>query len=392
MFFLALLNYLDRSTLSIANTEIANAFNLKPTEMGVLLSAFMWPYALASLPAGYLVDKFGSNRIMLISMIGWSLACILGGMVAGFYSILCTRLLLGVAEAPFFIIATKIIQQKFPVSKRGFVSSIVALGPRVANILAPLVLVSLILIISWRGMFILLGVIGLIATLIWLQFQKRVFSKHDEQKIINKTQQTSFKKALKNKNVIFLCIGNLCSSYAYWVFLTWLPFYFIKVKGLSLSQMSIATSASFISGIVSVMLGGILSDFLIKRNINAIHSRLIPIIGGCIVASLSILTLPFIDNIFVIVCVIAVAIFCLGLRISPTWALVTDISPSHLVGTIGGAQNFANFIGAGLAPLVTGFILQASNNNFFIIFVFSGLVCLFGSIIYIFIRTKRSFI
>lgn len=390
MFFLALLNYLDRSTLSIANTEIANAFNLKPTEMGILLSAFMWPYALASLPAGYLVDKLGSNKIMLVSMIGWSVACVLGGMVVGFYSILFTRLLLGVAEAPFFIIATKIIQQNFPVSKRGLISSIVSLGPRLANILAPLVLVSLMLLISWRGMFIMLGVVGLIATLVWYSLLKKGIL--HEVKSVKKTQKTSFKQALKNKNVIFLCIGNLCSSYAYWVFLTWLPFYFIKVKGLSLSQMSIATSISFISGVASVMLGGVLSDSLIKRNFTAISSRLTPIIGGCIIASLSILTLPFIDNIFVIVCVIGVAIFCLGLRISPTWALVTDISPPHLIGTIGGAQNFANFIGAGLAPLITGIILQMTDNNFFIIFIFSGLICLFGSIIYMFIRTRRSLI
>lgn len=74
---MALLNYIDRSTLSIANTEIANAFNITPTEMGILLSAFMWPYAIASLPAGYMVDRLGVNKVMLISMIAWSVACIL---------------------------------------------------------------------------------------------------------------------------------------------------------------------------------------------------------------------------------------------------------------------------------------------------------------------------
>lgn len=101
LFFLALLNYVDRSTLSIANTEIANAFNITPKEMGILLSAFMWSYAIASLPAGYMVDRLGVNKVMLISMIAWSVACILGGFVIGFYSILLTRILLGLAEAPF---------------------------------------------------------------------------------------------------------------------------------------------------------------------------------------------------------------------------------------------------------------------------------------------------
>lgn len=387
LFFLALLNYIDRSTLSIANTEIANAFNITPTEMGILLSAFMWPYAIASLPAGYMVDRLGVNKVMLVSMVAWSIACVLGGLVIGFYSILLTRILLGLAEAPFFIVATRIIQHRFPSSQRGLMSSIVALGPRLANILAPLILVGLMLLIDWRGMFILLGIIGLLAALGWKLI-------HTEETIecrptYKKTQKVSISDALKNKNVVFLCIGNLCSSYAYWLFLTWLPFYFIKVKHLSLSQMSIATSVSFISGIASVMLGGIVSDLMIKKGFTAVFARLTPIIIGCLVASIAILALPFIDNIFIIVCVISVTIFCLGLRISPTWALVADISPYSLVGTIGGLQNFANFVGAGLAPLITGIILQSTDDNFMFVFIFSGVICLFGSFIYMLIRNNR---
>ncbi len=167
MLFVVLLNYLDRSTLSIANTEISAAFNIPPAEMGFLLSAFMWPYALASLPAGYIIDRFGINKIMIGSMLAWSMACVLGGFVIGFYSILFTRLLLGVAEAPFFIIATKIIQLNFRADKRGLVSSIVSLGPRLADVLAPVLLVGLMLLIDWRGMFILLGVIGIALTVVW---------------------------------------------------------------------------------------------------------------------------------------------------------------------------------------------------------------------------------
>ncbi|MEY8702093.1 MFS transporter, partial [Francisella philomiragia] len=155
LFFLALLNYIDRSTLSIANTEIANAFNITPTD------------AIASLPAGYMVDRLGVNKVMLVSMVAWSIACVLGGLVIGFYSILLTRILLGLAEAPFFIVATRIIQHRFLSSQRGLMSSIVALGPRLANILAPLILVGLMLLIDWRGMFILLGIIGLLAALGW---------------------------------------------------------------------------------------------------------------------------------------------------------------------------------------------------------------------------------
>lgn len=351
LFLSGLINYLDRSTLSIANITIATDFNISPAEMGLLLSAFMWSYALSSLPSGYLVDRFGIKRIAIVSMVAWAGICILSGLTIGFYSILTMRILLGIAEAPLFIIATKIIQQNFSVAKRGFVSSIIALGPRLSNVMAPIFLVSLMLLVNWRGMFILLGVLGLTTTFIWAKLQNHSYFAHndDNSRPAHMTKK-QFKAILTNHNVIFLCIGNICSTYAYWLFITWLPFYFIENMNLSLPQMGLATSLSFLSSLVSVILGGIVSDYLIKRGVSAIASRLTPIIFGCLIAGVAIMVIPILDNILSIIFLISISVFCLGLRISPTWAIVADIAPPKLIGIVGGTQNLANFIGAGLAP------------------------------------------
>ncbi len=316
LLLLGLLSYLDRSTLSIANTVIASTFDISPTQMGILLSAFMWPYAIASLPSGYIIDKFGVSKIMIISLLGWSIACIFGGIVIGFYSILFVRILLGIAEAPFFIIATKIIQQYFRPSQRGFASSIVALGPRLANVVAPILLVGLISMLSWRGMFILLGILGALMTIAWhitTNLSLKKISPHTTQ-----NNNINLVSCVKNKNVVLLSLGNLGSSYAYWVFLTWLPYYFINNKELDLKQMGIATSISFLLSIISVMLGGIVSDALIKYRICTIKSRLVPIVFGCIVSGFSILLLPFIEDLRLTIIIISISVFCLGLRISPT--------------------------------------------------------------------------
>ncbi|MFC4892558.1 MFS transporter [Pseudofrancisella aestuarii] len=390
LFIIALLNYLDRSTLSIANTEISLAFNISPAEMGILLSAFMWPYAIISLPAGYLVDRYNVHKIMIISMILWSFACILGGLTIGFYSILATRLLLGAAEAPFFIIATKIIQQHFPTKKRGLMSSIVNLGPRVATVIAPVSIVALILFTGWRGMFILLGSLGILIAFIWYKINKRFTNINNHKKQIKSSNPIRLKQAFSNKNVKLLCLGNFSSSYAYWLFLTWLPYYFITAKELNLSEMGIATSASFMLSLLSVMLGGILSDLLIKKKMCPIKARLFPIILGCIIAGLSMLLIPFIQNIYLIITLISISVFALGLRISPTWALVADMSCKNSVGLIGGIQNFANFTGGALAPLVTGVILVHTNNNFNLVFVISAIICLVGTTSYFFITKENS--
>ncbi|KEI35298.1 D-galactonate transporter [Francisella sp. W12-1067] len=390
LFLGALINYLDRSTLSIANTSIATDFNISPSGMGLLLSAFMWSYALSSLPAGYLIDYFGIKRIAILSMVAWAGVCILSGLAVGFYSVLVMRILLGIAEAPLFIIATKIIQQNFSVAKRGFVYSIVALGPRLANVIAPIFLVSLMLLVSWRGMFILLGVVGLTTTLIWAKLQNHSYFAHNNDGLKPKPlTKKQFKAIITNHNVIFLCIGNICSTYTYWLFITWLPFYFIETKNLSLSQMGLATSLSFLSSLISVVLGGIVSDYLIKRGVSAIASRLTPIIFGCLIAGVAIIVIPILDNILSIIFFISISIFCLGLRISPTWAIIADIAPPKLIGIVGGIQNLANFIGAGLAPLTTGFILQETGNNFSIVFIAGSIICILGSLSYLFINTEK---
>ncbi|MDE4965540.1 MFS transporter, partial [Francisella tularensis subsp. holarctica] len=95
-------------------------------------------------------------------------------------------------------------------------------GPRLANILAPIILVGLMLLIDRRGMFKILGVEGLIAAIGWKLLHTNETLEHTTT-IIKKSQKFSISETLRNKNVVYLCIGNLCSSYAYWLFLTWLP-------------------------------------------------------------------------------------------------------------------------------------------------------------------------
>ena len=113
MFFGSVVNYLDRVNLSIANTTIAKEFGLGPVEMGLLMSAFMWSYAFANLPAGWLLDKFGIKSIFVWSTVAWSVSTIAGGFAQGFVSMYVVRLILGIAEAPFFICSGQFTKTSF---------------------------------------------------------------------------------------------------------------------------------------------------------------------------------------------------------------------------------------------------------------------------------------
>ncbi|MCP4180911.1 MAG: MFS transporter [bacterium] len=391
----ALVNYLDRSTLSLANTTIAAHFDFDSVKMGLLLSAFMWPYALASLPSGWLVDKFGINKLFLFSIVLWSLSSILGGLVVGFFTMYLARVLLGIAEAPFFIIAGKVVQHYFKSSERGVAASVINLGPRIANGIAPPILVVLMLVTGWRGMFIILGILGIIVGVIWIIFyrkdetikikQSSEIARASREKKLTKVKVNIW-KLFRHPTMIWVIIGNMGSSYVFWLYLTWLPDYLIKEKHLSLARTGVYEAIPFIAAIFAVMLGGYLSDYFIKKGMKAIKARLVIIIGACLVSGVVAIPINYVNSLWIVMTLITVSLFAYNMIPGVVWALVGDLSPEEAVGTFGGIQNFANFIGATLAPIGTGVILYLTSNNFNWVFITSGIFCIVGAISYSFIR------
>src|SRR5664279_2899919 len=162
-----IVNYLDRSTLSIGNTTIAAELGFNALQMGLLLSAFSWPYALANLPAGYLIDRFGVKKMFLAAAISWSLVAIGTSVLHDFIAIYIARALLGVAESPFFASGLKASQLWFAKGERTMPVSIVNTGSQIANAIAPPFLTLLLLGTGWRTMFVIVGVLGFVVAAIW---------------------------------------------------------------------------------------------------------------------------------------------------------------------------------------------------------------------------------
>jgi len=387
----SIVNYMDRATLSVANVAISHQFGFSTIEMGLLLSAFMWPYALANLPAGWLIDKFGINKIFLFGIILWSISSVMGGLVVGFASMYMARVLLGIAEAPFFIIAGKVTQHYFKKEERGVAASVVNLGPRIANGIAPPILVVLMIFMGWRLMFISLGILGIFITIIWIKFYKKddALETGQTKKIVEKSEvqkKVSIWKLFRHPTMICLIIGNIGSSYVFWLYITWLPDYLMESRHLSLAKTGLMAAIPFISAIFAVMIGGYISDYFIKKGMKATTARLIPIVGGCLLSGAAVFPINYITSTPLTITLISVSLFCVELRTGVLWAMVGDLSPKESVGMFGGIQNFANFIGGTLAPIGTGFILYYAGGNFNWVFITSGIFCIVGAISYSCIR------
>ncbi len=385
----SVINYLDRVNLSMANTTIRAEFGMTDIQVGFLLSAFMWPYALANLPAGWLIDKLGINKIFIWSLVLWSLATFAGGFAIGFVTMYIARVILGITEAPFFIIGGKITQRYFTPKERGTASSVINLGPKIANGFAPPLLTFLIIYLGWRGMFIALGILGVLVVFLWIKF----YQKDDEQYVIqeyrteheNKTKKFSSWKLFNHPTSWLFNLGNIGSSYVFWLYFTWLPTYLIEEKHLSLKSAGWATAIPFIAGVIAVPVGGYISDILIKRGMSVIKARLIPAVGGCLLAGITVIPINYVSSLSVVVMLFTISTFAVSARVGVLWALVGDITPKEAVGTFGGIQNFANFVGGALAPIGTGIILQYTN-DYNIVFIVSGVLCIAASFFYAIIR------
>lgn len=391
-------NYLDRATLSVANTTIAGEFGLNATEMGVLLAAFSWPYAIANLPAGYLVDRFGPKRMYAWAAGLWSLMTMVTAAAHSFGLLYAARVALGVAESPFFTASLKVNERWFNKDERALPISIVNTGSQIANAIAPPILTGLLLTVGWRGMFVAVGALGILVMLVWLRVYRDPTLR--EQAIIRgeelaearaneQAKPASWGALFRQRNTYFMILGAFGIFYTVWVYLTWLPSYLQTSRGLSLSETGWLSSLPYLCGILGVLFGGWLSGRLIRRGHSAVVSRKVPIVGGAVLAAAAVLPVAYVHSTPVALTLLSLGYFAAQVPMGCLWTLASDIAESHRVASLGAIQNFGGFLGAAMAPIVTGAILDATGNNYTYVFLVGGALLLLGGMSYLFFVKER---
>jgi MFS family permease len=167
VFLICVVNYLDRGALSVANPMIRQEMGLSIGQMGVLLSAFLWPYAFALLIAGGIVDRTGPRRVLTGCLIAWSVAQAAAGFVVSYSQFLVARAMLGIGEAPMFPTAARVVKDWFHEDDQAFGVGIWNGAPSLGTAAAPLVLTPIMLMLGWRWMFVLIGLAGFLFAAIW---------------------------------------------------------------------------------------------------------------------------------------------------------------------------------------------------------------------------------
>lgn len=395
-----IVNYMDRSTLSIANHSISVELGLSASQMGLLLSAFALPYALSQLPVGVLVDRFGARLMMGLGMFVWSVAQLAGGFVHTLQQFLVARVLLGVGESPQFPASAKVVSEWFAVRDRGAPTGIFAAATTIGPGLAPPILTIAMLGLGWRGMFILMGVLGIAVAFGWyliyrnrndgrLAAEDLAYLRQDAERDVVGQRLTwpEWRGLFAQRTKWGMVIGNIGVIYMVWLYLAWLPAYFEHERHLSIAKTGWIVSLPYVFGTIGVLLSGVLADRLLRRGMSALASRKWPLCVGLIGGAAFTVPAAFTPSVTLAVIYICAAMFFVQMASGSAWALVTVVAPRHQVASLSSIQNFGGYFGGSLAPLVTGIVVDKTH-SFVQALLISAVIAAAAAVIYLVFVTK----
>ncbi|MCH4873955.1 MFS transporter [Pseudomonas sp. TMW22091] len=380
LFLIGVVNYLDRSALSIANTTIQTDLAISPMQMGVMLSAFSIAYAFSQLPLGALIDKLGSKLALGGSLVVWSVAQAAFGLFSSYGHLVGLRVLLGIGEAPVFPSAAKALSEWFDTQERGTATGWVWSSTCIGPCLAPPLLTVFMVHLGWRGMFILTGVLGLLLAVCWFKFYK---SKAQYMAETGRAEPVPVQHAkgpkvpwtslFKDRNTWGAFLGFMGVIYMIWLNLTWLPGYFEREHGLDLYRTAWVVSLAYLFGALGTIVAGKCCDRLVARGMRVLASRKLMVILGLLGGALFTLIVAFTTNVVVCVVLLCLTMFFINISSATAWMIVNTIVPSERVASFGSIQNFGGYLAGSIAPILTGFSVQQSG-SFSSAFVISAVV------------------
>lgn len=286
LFVAGIINYLDRSALSVAAPLVMRDLALTPADLGLIFSSFFIGYAAFNFIGGWASDKLGGKRVFTLAMAVWSTFCALTAAATGFVSLLVIRVFFGVGEGPLSSTMNKVVNNWFPhreaASAVGFANCGTPLGGAIAGPVVGLIAVAF----GWKVAFVAIGLLGFVWLFFWTRLATETPRQHptisaEELREIEEdhaaptanlpAQPLSF--YLKQPVVLATGLAFFGYNYILFFFLTWFPSYLTMAQHLSIKDMSIATVLPWVLGFCGLAAGGTLSDAVYRRTGRALFAR-----------------------------------------------------------------------------------------------------------------------
>lgn len=411
LFAVTMINYADRATISIAGPALSKELGLSPVQMGYIFSAFGWSYVICQIPGGWLLDRFGSKIVYFWSIFLWSAFTLVQGSVSllgtaatAVTALFLMRLLVGLAEAPSFPANGRIVAAWFPANERGTASAIFNSAQYFATALFAPIMGWIVASFGWPYVFYFMGLLGILVAFVWLRV---IYSPKDHPRLSpaeldyieqggalvhmdqpkperhttraeleldavergglrtmntrsednrNAPQWGFIKQLLTNRMLLGVYIAQYCITTLTYFFLTWFPVYLVQQRGMSILNAGIVASIPAVCGFIGGVLGGIISDTILRKTGSLTLGRKVPIVLGMLM-SMSMVLCNYVDAQWLVIALMALAFFGKGVG-ALGWAVVSDTSPKEIAGLSGGLFNTFGNIASITTPIVIGYIIQ----------------------------------
>ena len=295
--------------MSIAGTGVAHDLGLTPVQLGIVFSAFAWAYAIGQIPGGWLLDRFGARRVYGLSLLLWSVFTMLQGTVgwlavqgaSATLALFVMRFMLGLVESPAFPANSRIVACWFPTAERGTASALFNSAQYMAVVLFTPAMAWLTHALGWEHVFLWMGLLGIALAALWFAWYREP---HGHPRVsdaerdylrahgalvdleANRVRQQprvswhDVSQLFRHRNLWAIYVGQYCITALTYFFITWFPIYLIKGRGMTIMEAGWVAALPAICGFTGGVLGGVLSDWLIRRGMHPSKARKTPFVVG----------------------------------------------------------------------------------------------------------------
>jgi sugar phosphate permease len=373
----AFLAYLTRACLATANTSIQKDLGFSNEQMGYIFAGFSLGYFWFQVPGAWLGSRLGARLVFPIFAITWSIATVWTGLASAQFSMWCSRLLFGLAQAGLFPCSAKVVKDWMPENRRASSGSIISgrmsLGAVAASGLTALLLSAF----GWRFALLLYAAVGFV----WAALFYMLFRNHpEEHPWVNRAERallgpeldasdetkpdrrSLILAAIKNHSIWALCAQSFFRSFGYMFFITWFPAYLERGFGVQLVDAGLLSMVPLASAVTGVLAGGIVVDHLLARTGNYWVSRSASASVALGLCALCTLTAIWARQPLVAVLLVSGGSFLAGIAGAASWAATIDLGGRH-TAIVGAVMNMVGVIGDILCPVTLGYLFSYIDNH-----------------------------
>jgi ACS family hexuronate transporter-like MFS transporter len=353
LFLATVINYVDRQTLSVLAPVLTDELKITNVEYSYMVQAFLIPYTFMYIPAGILIDRWGTRAGMAVSMAWWSIATALHGAASNARHLIIYRFLLGVGESGNFLAAEKAVSEWYPPKERGVANGLINAAAGVGAIIAPPIIVAIWHIFGWRWAFAYTGLLGFI----WLGPWMRVYRNPPQAPSRDRKGAVPWTDLLRHPQTWGLLFARVLADPVWWFYLFWLPKYLKEARGFTMTQIGSLSWIPYVASDAGSILGGVFSGWLVRRHL-PIQARRLAMWPCVLLMPLGIL-IAFTPSSVAAFALISLATFCHMAWKTNLMTLTNDVYPPGILASAAGLVGLGGGLGGAIAAPVFGRLIDA---------------------------------